>query len=532
MKFEKKLIILSGDSFAKGTLALERNAYGTFATLSVYNLPDLNEGEYVLGIKNAGQAFTRKLGSLGRVAVRFKIEEMPLEQTHCVIFDTEEQTPLLYGASAQNKLWQGNMMDGLRSGKKTLSDKETAYSSDTYSQSDNKAKDFFLDIFPLGGEKYLDNAVAAVNYYPSDMSIEVSYTGRSSVPPVINPIDEAVKNKLSEGAKSAAAPQISKMADSFKKGAAAAQPQSVSADIHNADILSSETENPAQEPRHSVEPWEYQKSFVNGDFAYGRHFDENTQSPAFEEAAEGAFLDDEEPAETVQSKPKRDEKRKERFEFFDEPEPDIYIVDTAFKTKVNDYEKIKAQTNSQNIGNTAGAAKLVAPSAEGRKGESSPRVLNSYKINGASGAENTPGNSGGGGKDPSAAQAIPPPSEFTAEKAVNGFTAQAIFYEQIRAQLDDLFATNPRFELLEKMMPETKWIKVDYDNNGKYYVVGLVGIKPDYICYGVPAKYSPEPPQDLSGYCQWLPLDPAKSESEGFWLMFQDAQTGDSVKDI
>ena len=31
-------------------------------------------------------------------------------------------------------------------------------------------------------------------------------------------------------------------------------------------------------------------------------------------------------------------------------------------------------------------------------------------------------------------------------------------------------------------------------------------------------------------YAQWLPLEPEKENSAGFYIMYQDAETGDTVK--
>ena len=106
------------------------------------------------------------------------------------------------------------------------------------------------------------------------------------------------------------------------------------------------------------------------------------------------------------------------------------------------------------------------------------------------------------------------------------------FYEQMKESIEKLFATGERETRLEDAMPFTRWVRVDYSDNGKYYVVGLIGDKPDYICYGLPAKYTPDPPEETDGKCGWLPLDPSKPEGDGFWLMYQSAETGESVDGV
>lgn len=124
---------------------------------------------------------------------------------------------------------------------------------------------------------------------------------------------------------------------------------------------------------------------------------------------------------------------------------------------------------------------------------------------------------------------IPPPDKDAAKK-ISG--RRLSFYEQIQTQIEELFKKYPRFTDAEKLMPYTKWVKVDYENNGKYYAVGLVGDKPDFICYGVPDKYSAVPPPALDGYCQWFPLNQKQPQGDGLWLMYQDAYSGESVENI
>ena len=105
------------------------------------------------------------------------------------------------------------------------------------------------------------------------------------------------------------------------------------------------------------------------------------------------------------------------------------------------------------------------------------------------------------------------------------------FYDSIRSQLDELFESFPKEEYLCALLQGTDWVKVDYDDNGRYYTVGLI-IEDDvvkYICYGVPGKYQKMPPQELKGFCQWLPFDAAAPEGDGYWMMYQDAENGKSV---
>lgn len=105
------------------------------------------------------------------------------------------------------------------------------------------------------------------------------------------------------------------------------------------------------------------------------------------------------------------------------------------------------------------------------------------------------------------------------------------FYSLIKEQIDELFRRYPNHEKLAELIPNSEWVRVDYEGNGHEYVVGIIKSenKVKYICYGVPSMYNDALPDNLEEFSQWLPLDETKPEAEGFYLMFQDAETGDSV---
>jgi len=125
---------------------------------------------------------------------------------------------------------------------------------------------------------------------------------------------------------------------------------------------------------------------------------------------------------------------------------------------------------------------------------------------------------------------VPPVSSYHAGVSAATSPPDSVFYDRVKSQLDDLFSSCERFPFLEELMPETKWVRVHFDES-KFYVVGLIGKRPDYIGYGVPAEFSPAPPPELGDGCHWLPENPENPEGKGFWLMFQDAVTGEGVGD-
>lgn len=111
-------------------------------------------------------------------------------------------------------------------------------------------------------------------------------------------------------------------------------------------------------------------------------------------------------------------------------------------------------------------------------------------------------------------------------------TAKSTFYDEIKGQVSLLFERYPEETFLNEIIPNSKWVKVDYENNGQYFVIGLMYEDDEvaYVCYGMPGEYSVTPPREFAGLSQWLPLDPEKPNELGYWIMYQDAQTGENVE--
>lgn len=106
------------------------------------------------------------------------------------------------------------------------------------------------------------------------------------------------------------------------------------------------------------------------------------------------------------------------------------------------------------------------------------------------------------------------------------------FYESMADQIEELFNSYPSEPNLEKLIPNSKWVKIDYENNGNPYVLGLIyeEIELKYIAYGVPGSYSENAPNGLNNYSQWLPINPDKPNEAGYWVMYQNAWSGESVE--
>ena len=113
--------------------------------------------------------------------------------------------------------------------------------------------------------------------------------------------------------------------------------------------------------------------------------------------------------------------------------------------------------------------------------------------------------------------------------------SEIIFFDKLKPQIDKLFENNPVEDNLQNLIPDSKWVKVEYEEDGDFFVFGLLYDDKQnvrYVCYGVPAVFDEEPPKELSGYPIWLPLDRKNEKGFGYWLTYQDATTGEPVKAI
>lgn len=383
MNFEKKLVILTGKT-GRGTALIERNGLGAFVTVNAFSLPDLQTGEYALGVKTPRGVFRREVGSLGRIKSRFALPDGDYDAVHLVLFRTDDEEVVLYGASAEKRLWEGNVMDGLRSNaseKKTTVTQETAAAAaplaqkidaryaameNLYTQEKKEAReiaDYFLDIDP---HTYYDNALAESNYF--------AYTGR-----------------------------------------------------------------PAPDPNDYYEqppaPADTEKEYLR------RRFASKTREHTFSAARESASEQATEPKERQQ--PRASEP----------PAPD-------------------------------------------------PSEPQSVRIKKA--------------------------SQYTAQQAVTAYKTQPDFFGAASPKLEKLFDTGEKYAPLEKALPGTRWVKVPYDNAGRYYVVGLIGSPADCIAYGVPGTYGAVP-RHLDG-ADFIPLSSQDPTGDGFWVLFQSARTGKLIQ--
>lgn len=114
--------------------------------------------------------------------------------------------------------------------------------------------------------------------------------------------------------------------------------------------------------------------------------------------------------------------------------------------------------------------------------------------------------------------------------------ASPSFLDSIALQLDEVFKQNSECTEIENLIPNSKWVNVDMDNpeGSTHYILGKIFDEENnvkYICYAVPTtnKNSQNIDIDLD-YAQWLPTKPEDENSAGYYIMYQDANTGETIK--
>ena len=102
------------------------------------------------------------------------------------------------------------------------------------------------------------------------------------------------------------------------------------------------------------------------------------------------------------------------------------------------------------------------------------------------------------------------------------------FYVNIRGKLEEIMTINPECKELERLIPDSKWVKVYYDED-EYYVVGILTEEGAvrYLGYGVPGVEGIRPPKEAEELCDFLP---SGGEEEGYWIMLQKADNGELIK--
>lgn len=105
------------------------------------------------------------------------------------------------------------------------------------------------------------------------------------------------------------------------------------------------------------------------------------------------------------------------------------------------------------------------------------------------------------------------------------------FYRSIKSKLNEIMTANPREKKLEELIPDSKWVRVYYEK-GEYYVVGILTEDGEvtFLAYGVPGVRRVKPPKEAEELCDFVEVE--SSIGDGYWIMFQNAKSGEIVKSI
>ena len=185
----------------------------------------------------------------------------------------------------------------------------------------------------------------------------------------------------------------------------------------------------------------------------------------------------------------------------------------------NYYAFADADLSSLRIRPSAGRADAEEPPANAEAGEGGEGG------NGPSFPPNTESGTGEGGEGEQAAErAFSEPKKPPAEQPPR-------YYARVQGDLRALFEQYPPEEELAACIPYSRWAKIAFAR-GKHYAVGVISDegRPQYICYGVPAERLSEPPKALRGFCSFMPLSVFDLHGKGYWMMFQDADTGECIQ--
>lgn len=103
----------------------------------------------------------------------------------------------------------------------------------------------------------------------------------------------------------------------------------------------------------------------------------------------------------------------------------------------------------------------------------------------------------------------------------------ADFYNGVREKVEELFVIYPAENKLAALIPNSEWVKINYDGED-YYVVGRIteNGRTVLLGYGVPGKKSVTPPKIADEIASWLTVSGLDDGYDGYWLLFQDAVTG------
>ena len=129
-------------------------------------------------------------------------------------------------------------------------------------------------------------------------------------------------------------------------------------------------------------------------------------------------------------------------------------------------------------------------------------------------------------------------TEKAAQSGINSFENGALnrkhdcacIYDTMKEEIEGLFEKYPPEPALNELVPNSRWVKINY-GNGKHYVVGVINFNgtPAHIAYGIEGNRKLRP-EKMRDYSLFLPASQYSLTDDGYWCMLQSAKTGRTEK--
>ncbi len=98
------------------------------------------------------------------------------------------------------------------------------------------------------------------------------------------------------------------------------------------------------------------------------------------------------------------------------------------------------------------------------------------------------------------------------------------YYKSVQQEIVKVFVQFPPYYPLIKKYKNAYFVRIDFPSSEKYFVMGVLqqDEQVKYICYGLPAQKEPLQDKDFSF---------VEDSPTSFWMLFQDANTGQITTD-
>ncbi len=102
------------------------------------------------------------------------------------------------------------------------------------------------------------------------------------------------------------------------------------------------------------------------------------------------------------------------------------------------------------------------------------------------------------------------------------------FYKKMKGEIERVLSSYPPAAELNAATENSRWVEISYEG-GAFYVFGVICEEgaPKYLCYGIPAQSREGPPASMEGMADYLEVK--TSRGNGFWVMYQSAETGKTI---